>query len=619
MPELSGRAITLAIADDGSTVRLEDRARGGAWRLDLSRAGWRREEGGPLEPFGPGSARRTPTGIETCHPAADGTVRHAWTLADDCVEVALRCDAEGVASASLPGPMLPVEGTCEIAIPLYQGLLLSGGGTPWEMTVGHGGHLNFSMAMGAVLAERGALMVCHESPSDWSATFGRAEDGPFFQFVHERCPIEGWAGATVRLCPTDANLTSACKRYRARVQQRGEFVTWQEKIERKPMLRKLFGATMAFVGYNAAPDVDYAGGAEKLRRLGFESVFYYPVRVCQYSLDFQMGGDAPIWLADEEIAAIKAVAGAHVSPWVWVVEGLDDGSEAMRALFRKGPDGRPVPNWRIDEQQWYLVCTPYQAEHIRERLGSDMRAMDWLHFDVNAVWAGKRCFDTDHALHDGRPMSRREDMHWTRRLFSPETVGNRLVSSEGFNDHYAGHYDIGSTKMMPAVPWDPACVPVPMTMLVFHDSCVHDWWELHNYNAHVGFGLEPLPHGMGTTGCGRPELKAAMDALYGCPPNLFPFGRQYAWADFATRRTYSYTVRLQDEGVQAALRAALPVARLHKTTGPWALTSFEFLSGDRAVQATEFSDGTRVVANLAGREAEAPDVGVLGPHCWRRL
>ncbi|KPK63518.1 MAG: hypothetical protein AMK73_05125 [Planctomycetes bacterium SM23_32] len=550
---------------------------------------------------------------------AGGTFVHRYVPADDHVEVSLACDAEEVEAVSLPGPLIPAAGPREVAAPLYQGLLLSEAGEEWELTVGHGGHLNFSMAMGAVLGERGALLVCHESPSNWSATFGRTEDGPFFRFEHRACPVDGWVGGVVRLYPTDPDLTSACKRYRARLKERGEFVTWQEKIARKPVVQDLFGAMTAFVGYNACPDVDYAAGARELRRLGFESVFYYPVRMCHYSLDFQMGGGAPIWLSDGEVGAIKSVAGARVSPWAWVVEGLDDGSEAMRSICRRSADGGLVPNWRIDDQQWYLVCTPYQVQHIKGRLAGDMRAMDWLHFDVNAVWAGRRCFEADHALHDSRPMGALGDMEWTRRLFSPETVGNRIVSSEGFNDYYAGWYDIGSTKMMPPMPWDPACAPVPMTMLVFHDSCIHDWWELHNYNAHDGFGLSGLPHGIGTTGSGRPELKASMDALYGCPPNLFPFGKQYAWADFAARKSYSYTVRLDDPTVQTALQAALPVARLHKTTGVCELASFEFLSDDRAVQATEFSDGTRIVANLAEHEAEVPDMGALPPHSWRRL
>ena len=91
------------------------------------------------------------------------------------------------------------------------------------------------------------------------------------------------------------------------------------------------------------------------------------------------------------------------------------------------------------------------------------------------------------------------------------------------------------------------------------------------------------------------------------------------WVNIKTRETFSYLVRLEDAAVQEALREALPVSRLHKQIGPCEMVSLEFLSEDRAVQATAFSDGTCVVANLSERPAEAPDVGVLPPHSWRRL
>jgi hypothetical protein len=620
MIEMITQKLSLFIAEDGSAACITDRERHCSWHVDLDRGGYRlRGDRRTLRPLPAGAARRTDGGIEVRYPAGGGSFVHRYMLADDHVEVTLECDADEVESVSLPAPVRPDEGPRRVAAPIYQGMLLGPEGEEWERTLGPGGHFNFSMAMAAVLGERGGMVVCHESPSNWTVRIGRTAEGPAFQFVQERCPIEGWTGAQVRLYPTDSEVTAACKCYRARVMERGHFVSWAEKIERKPILRDLFGAAMAFIGYNECPGLDYASGAQALRTMGFESVFYYPVRMFQYSLDFQMGGDAPIWLSDEAIAAIKSVEGAHVAPWAWTVEGLDDGSEAMHAIFKKGADGKPIPNWKIDEQRWYLVCTPYQAKHVKEHLAGDMAAMDWIHFDVSAVWGGKRCFDSGHALHGNRPMGCLGDMDWTRRLFSIDTVGNRAISSEGFHDYHTGWYDIGSTKMMPPQTWDPGCVPLPMTMLVFHDSCIHDWWELHNYNAHAAFDVADMPHGLGRTGCGLPALKASLDALYGCPPNVFPFGKQYGWVNIETRETFSYLVRLEDEAVQEGLRYALPVSRLHKQVGPLEMTSFEFLSDDRAVQTTTFSDGTRVVANLSEREVETPGIGNLPPHSWRLI
>jgi hypothetical protein len=157
-----------------------------------------------------------------------------------------------------------------------------------------------------------------------------------------------------------------------------------------------------------------------------------------------------------------------------------------------------------------------------------------------------------------------------------------------------------------------------MTMLVFHDSCVQDWWELHNYNANA-WALKEVAEGLGVVGSGAPRLKAAMDALYGCPPNVFPFGKQYGWSDQAKHETYSYRIHLDDPLVQEALGVALPVSKLHKRIGPCEMTSFEILCQDRCVQATTFSDGTRIVANLSEKDAEAEGCGKVPALSWREI
>jgi hypothetical protein len=246
-----------------------------------------------------------------------------------------------------------------------------------------------------------------------------------------------------------------------------------------------------------------------------------------------------------------------------------------------------------------------------------MREMDWIHYDVNATVSHlDSCHSVEHDLHGCRPMGKREEVQWTRQLLGPETNGNRIVSSEGFVDRYASCYDIGSTKMLPGR-GNRFFTPVPMTMLALHDSCLSDWWELHNYNTVPGFG--PTSHFCGQIGSGEAARKAAMDALYGCPPNVFPFGRQYAWVDIGTRRTYSFLIKLEDAEVQNALRHALPVARFHKRVGKQELVSFEMLSDDGLLQATTFADGTRVVANLGDRSKEADGCGKLPPDTWREI
>jgi hypothetical protein len=628
MLSLESRGFSLQMKEDGSHLVLTDRRRGCRWRLDTPHQGYRRvsavwrSSNGPqireaFEPFGKGRAACGNGDLVVTYRVLGGEVHFRWTVGDDYARVTLECTSQAIDYVTLPGAFFPEGGQHEIAIPVYQGLLLKKGGENWQESRSHAGHLNFSMAMGAVLQDRGGLLVTHECPTNWSAHFGQCPAGPFFRFEQRRCQVDGWAGAEVRFYGADPSVTAICKRYRARVRERGELVQWPEKIAAKPIVRDLFGALMAFVGYNRSTGIDYAVSAARLRKAGFDTVFYYPLRMCQYSLGFRMGGDGPIWLDDATLAALHRVPGARLAPWGWCVEGLDDGGETMRRITVRGADGRPEPSWKIDQFQWYRVCTPYQIEHMKQRFQTDMAAMDWVHYDVSAMCDGRTCFSTDHALHAKKPLGRIRDVENIRELFSPQTVGNRVVSSEGFGDHYAAWYDVGSTKLMPSAGPDAVAVPVPMTMLVFHDSCIHDWWEVNNYNAHKGFPIEVLPHGLGRVGSGLPRLKAALDALQGCPPNLFPFGRQYGWADRARCETYSYEVRLDDPPVSEAIESALPVARLHRRVGMSELVSFEMLSEDRLVQATLFSDGTRVVANLSDRPQGCRGHGLLPGHSWR--
>ena len=111
----------------------------------------------------------------------------------------------------------------------------------------------------------------------------------------------------------------------------------------------------------------------------------------------------------------------------------------------------------------------------------------------------------------------------------------------------------------------------------------------------------------------------------GCPPDVFPFGAQYGYSGKGTD-TFLYKYRLEDPEVQIALKAALPVSRLHKRIGQQEMVHFKILSEDGYVQESAFADGTRVAANFCqdfvGSEKGidhkiVPGAGVLPPEGWR--
>jgi hypothetical protein len=144
---------------------------------------------------------------------------------------------------------------------------------------------------------------------------------------------------------------------------------------------------------------------------------------------------------------------------------------------------------------------------------------------------------------------------------------------------------------------------------------IHAWWEGHAYNDH-NFGDT-----IGNTrqyGGGRPRIMAAMDALYGSMPLIFPFGAQYAWVNRNTKETFLYKMRLEDPETQYVINLAKPVAQLHARIGMLEMTDFEILSNDGFVQKTTFSDGTSVYANFGpGNSIYIDGIGEIPSESWK--
>jgi hypothetical protein len=156
--------------------------------------------------------------------------------------------------------------------------------------------------------------------------------------------------------------------------------------------------------------------------------------------------------------------------------------------------------------------------------------------------------------------------------------------------------------------------PVPLTMLVYHDSIIHSWWEVHSYNSkYFGGSFAPFYQ----YGGGGYELQAAMDALYGLPPDVFPFGAQYGWTGNG-KETMLYRFRFDDPETQHALKIALPVARNHAQVGMLEMIDFEFLSDNYNLQRTVFEDGTAVYANFGLNTVYHSECGSLIPRSWVR-
>lgn len=625
MIQIENHHIALLCGEDGTGFEIVDRRRGTRWALDRETLVWSsRADPGVREVLVPVGARieGSDTFVVTCR-AGDATLQVQYVLHDDYVESRLFVpDACDVRFVSLPGSFAPAGERLRLLLPIMQGMLWDGRGPALDTVRGEGAHTGFSMAFLGYLGERGGLLATAETRDDHAWWFGKDETGRMWG---TNVQIDSLGAMryerAVRLYPVDADIVALAKRYRARVQERGQFVSWEQKIAARPGLERLFGALMCFVGY-CQDDLDYAAACRKLRDYGFERALVYPVRFSVYHQDIRMGGQPAIHFNAEQVAAIKAL-GYDVAPWSWLNEALDDGTDEIRHMFRRNVSEEAIRHWAIDDQQWYLVCYSFLEQVQQQALRGPLADLTWDHFDVLACVAGLECYALDHAPHLGRPLSRAENREGVRRAFRADAARGMAVSSENFNDAFAADYDLGSVKAWPQYgPWP--FWPVPLTMLVYHDSLIHSWWEVHNYNS-PWFGRTRSTSPWFEYGGGRPALMAALDALMGCPPDVFPFGAQYGWTGRGAE-TFLYRYRFEDPEVQIALRQALPVAQLHRRIGCQEMVHFRFLSEDGYVQESAFADGTRVVVNFSrevvGRDRGGGHVALegidsLAPESWQ--
>ena len=620
MLSISCDKLALFCQENGHGLTLQDRENGESWLMDeqtlvfggVDNAGGRQTQ---LKPMSLQQASlANPKTIQITLLAGETAITIDYTLEHDFLEIRLPAiHSLDIGILSLPGSFQPASGKPKYLLPIMQGMMWDGRGEACEHRYWEAGHGGFSMAMYGVLGKNGGLLFAAETADDCLWWVGKDQNGRTWATNLQVDSLGTMRYERImRLYPVPANITSLAKRYRARVMERGRFISWEEKIAERPALKRLFGTIMCFIGY-CQDDIDYAHESRKLKAYGFDKALLYSVRFNTYSKDFLMGGYPPINLDRDVIREIKDL-GFDVAPWSWINEGLDDGTEDMRLRYRRNRKGEMAKNWQIDEQRWYACCTTMMEEFLLKQNAGEFSDMTWDHFDVITCATNNECHALDHPNHLGRPLSKSEDREWIRKLLLAGQKDNKPVSSENFNDAYSLEYDLGSVKAWPQYgPW--VYWPVPLTMLVFHDSMMHTWWEPHNYNSHFfDRNVGPYQYGGGKT-----RLMASMDALYGCPPDVFPFGAMYGWTGNG-HETFLYRFRLEDPETQFALQQALPVARLHEKTGMQEMIDFQFLSDDGTLQKTTFADGTTVYANLGqsvGRGLET--IGGLQAESWKSL
>ncbi|WP_135547905.1 glycoside hydrolase family protein [Paenibacillus cymbidii] len=619
MIHLANEQFDFYCGDNGSGLALIDRQRGTRWTLDprtqvYGLADDAEGKETPLLPLVPVAAwPRGEEGVTIAYRAGEHELRYEYRLSERAVDIRLPEDVpSAIGVIALPGAFVPAGEPLRLALPIMQGMLWDGRGKPQQLRLAEAGHGGFSMPLIGYIGQNGGLLLTAETCDDTLWWIGKEADGRFWAANLQRSSLGSMRYAReVRLTCTDAGHVAIAKAYRRKVIEQGRFRSWEDKIAARPMLERLFGALMCFVGYCQDDELDYAAECAKLRDCGFDRALVYPARFNMFHHDIHMGGLPPIRMSGETVAAIERL-GYDVAPWSWVNEALDTGTDEVRARYRRKADGSIIKMWKIDDQQWYVNCNSTLPSWQEEAVRGDIADMTWDHFDVITCASLGECYALDHAGHRGYPLSRSEDREWLKRLLLAGQAGARAVSSETFNDAYSLEYDIGSVKALPLYGHWPFW-PIPLTMLVYHDSMIHSWWEVHNYN-NPWHGRNPADQLYERSG-GRAKIMAAMDALTGCPPDVFPFGAMYAWTGNGSE-TALYRFRLDDPEVRQALDLALPVAKLHRRIGKLELVDHRFVSEDGNVQETTFADGTRIVANFSIALRHTPDGLTVPAESW---
>jgi len=617
MPELNAGKVRLAMDDDGTGVTVTDLARKTVWRLDEATRLATRDIGrfdceawrnGKASPLGPGQARREGgNAIRTEYRGPAGTTSLRWAVEKDRIRVVAE-PVEGSAGAnglSLPGTFRP-EGPFLSAVPLGQGVLHTGRGPAFFRPLtgsGHGG--GYTLSMFGQVSGKGGLAVIAETDADASLHWEKtgADRINLHWVQHPSMGALAYPRETV-IVPTAPDTASACNAYRRHVMAAGRFRSWDEKIAERPVLERLFGAAIVFVGYVQDGKLDYAEAFRRLKAMGVDRACVLPILMAS-TLDMGtvMGGP-PTDLRG--LLPLIRELGWLAGSFIYLTDGPEEGGG-----LRIGADGKPNMAWQIGDRKWFRFSPARRAEWARRFLDGDLKGLDAVHYDVLT------CVRFQEDYSPGSRTDARQDAEAMREMLDETTRRGLIVSSEGFLDRMTPHYDIGSTKFAHGfLPGEYAVVP--MTMLVYHDSAIHTWWEVDNYNnpehrTQFGRGLSERLWWNG----GSPRLQAAMDALMGTPPDIFPFGAQYNYVPHEHPKTYLYRPSLDSVAVRTAVECAKPVMALHERVGRLEMTEHRLVTPDGAVQETAFADGTRVAANFANVPLEGPGGTVLPPESWK--
>ncbi|MBN2592001.1 MAG: hypothetical protein JXA81_00735 [Sedimentisphaerales bacterium] len=585
---VNNNAISFTVETDDGTISVADKRTGQTWRQKALTKGTAT------------NASQTADGIEMTwrQPGLDLDVKVKLHLEKNMPELTAELSAEGPMKSALsfPHPFVTERGTY-LVVPMNEGISypVDDETIKPRWFVAYGGHGICMSFWGVTDGERRHMAII-ETPDDAAIHIQRTDGKLCIEPKWES--QKGNFGYTRKLRYVffdKGGHVAICKRYRQYAQQTGKFKTLEEKRRENPNVDLLIGAVNIWCWENDALTI-----VRQMREFGINRILWSnrkPPEVIKAmnEMDGVLTSRYDIYqdLMDPQIVKNK-LRGQHPD---WTQEGWPDD-------IMLDQNGKPLEGWRVRGQdgQMYpcgVLCDKQALKHAEQRVPGELKTHPYRcrFIDTTTASPWRECYNPKH------PMTRSDSRHWKMELLRYMSEKMKLVTgSETGHDAAVPyvHYFEGMLSLGPyRVPdagrnmrkiWDEVPEQVakfqlghkyrlPLWELVYHD-CVVSQWYWGDYN-------NKLP--------ALWQKRDLFNILYGTAP-MFMFDRNL-WEKDKERFTQSYK----------------NICEVTRAVGYAEMTDHKFLTPDRDVQQTTFSNGITVTVNFGEKPFSLRDGKEIKP------
>ncbi|SMC91954.1 glycoside hydrolase [Pedobacter nyackensis] len=392
---------------------------------------------------------------------------------------------------------------------------------------------------------------------------------------------------------SQGGYVALAKRYRAYAQQHGLIVPFSEKIKKNPNLNRLFGAVDVWDGESLA-------FAKAAKAAGVKKMI--------------INGSAPPeeMKAINELGYLTSAYDAYQDVFPMEANGIiDSGHDLVPENVVLKSDSTRMLAWRSwDGKQSMKRCPAFWKHAAELTIPKVLETRPYLgrFIDVTTAEDLYECYDEKHPLTRTEKRKAGVDLLGYVQSLGLVTGGEHgrwwsvpvIDYIEGMMSGGTDYYSwsapyLQHPKKKDYPKWEQYekwgighQYRAPLWELVFHDCVVSTWyWGDSN-----DFLLSAAP-----------ELTAKKDAfniLYGTMPIL--------WANKKTGGSGPNEQGSWEIARETFLRTYRNVCNLHEAIAEKEMLSHEFLTLDRDVQRTQFSDGTQVIVNF-GKKPYSTTVG----------